>query len=219
MDLSDVDPSIVVNLRYHGYENFLGKPVKGCMSNRGVVTEEAAKALRNVQEDMVMQGYSLVVYDAYRPEKSYEAFKDWLDIADSPEMKNLYYPNMDKNRIREKGYIRAKHEHIRGSTVDVTIISLKDKIRSPCELKRRSYKNQKNIIYMDDGSLDMGTSYDLFDPLSSFESQNVPNIARDNRLLLRKTMQNRGFIPSDKFWWQFTLVREPYIDSKFDFDV
>lgn len=217
--LSDVDPSILINLKYHHNENFMGKPVKGCTRSRAVVTQEAAEALRNVQEDLVMYGYSLVVYDAYRPKKSYDELNKWLKVQDSREVKNSYYPNLKKVDIKRKGYIKAKYAHIRGSTVDVTIISLKEKLKSPGKKKKRSYKGQKDIIFINDGSLDMGTSYDVFDPLSEFDNNNIPENARDNRQLLKRVMQNHGFIQNGKFWWQFTLIREPYIDSKFDFDV
>ncbi len=217
--LSDVDPSILINLKYHHDENFTGKPVNGCTRSRAVVTREAAEALRNVQEDLVMHGYSLVIYDAYHPKKSYDQFNKWLSDQDSKAVKHSYYPNLKKSDLKNNGYIEAKYNHVRGSTVDVTIISLKDKLKSPCKKTKRSYKGQKDIIYMSDGSLDMGTSYDVFAPLSSYENAHIPEIARDNRRMLRQTMQNYGFVPNNKFWWQFTLVREPYIDSKFDFDV
>jgi D-alanyl-D-alanine dipeptidase len=217
--LSDVDPSILINLKYHHYENFIGKPVNGCSRSRAIVTYEAAEALRNVQEDLVMHGYSLVVYDAYHPEKSHNQFNDWLTKQDDEEIKNLYYPNLEKSAIKANNYIKEKYAHVRGSTVDVTLIALNDKLLSPCKKQKRSYKKEKDIIYMGDGSLDMGTSYDMFDPLSSFGNTHIPEIAKVNRQMLKETMKNYGFISSSKFWWQFTLVREPYIDSKFDFDV
>lgn len=217
--LSDVDPSILINLKYHRSENFTGKPVRGCKRSRAVVTQEAAEALRNVQEDLVMYGYSLVVYDAYHPKKSYDEFNNWLQSKDSKEIKNSHYPNLKKADIKSRGYIKAKYAHVRGSTVDVTIISLKEKLKSPGKKKKRSYKGQKDIIYVYDGSLDMGTSHDVFDPLSEFDNENIPEIARDNRKMLKDAMQNHGFTANNKFWWQFTLIREPYVDSKFDFDV
>lgn len=217
--LSDIDPSILINLKYHRNENFTGKPVRGCTRSRAVVTQEAADALRNVQEDLVMYGYSLVVYDAYHPKKSYDEFNKWLESEDSKEIKSSHYPNLKKVDIKRRGYIKAKYAHVRGSTVDVTIISLKDKLKSPGKKTKRSYKGQKDIVYVSDGSLDMGTSHDVFDPLSEFDNENIPEVARDNRQLLREAMQNHGFLPHNKFWWQFTLIREPYIDSKFDFDV
>lgn len=217
--LSDIDPSILINLKYHSDNNFTGKRIKGCETGHAVLTHQAANALRNVQEDLITYGYSLVVYDAYRPKKSYDQFNNWLQKKDSKEIKDLYYPNLKKENIKTNGYIKEKYAHIRGSTVDVTIISLKGKLKNFSQKEKRSYKDQKDIIFQNDGTLDMGTSYDLFDPLSDFDNQNISEIARKNREILREAMQNRGFVPSSKFWWQFSLIREPYIDSQFDFDI
>lgn len=217
--LSDIDPSIVINLKYHSDNNLTGKRVRGCNTGRAVLTHKAANALRNVQEDLITYGYSLVVYDAYRPKKSYDEFNEWLEKEDTKEIKNLYYPNLEKENIKNKGYLKEKYANIRGSTVSVTIISLKGKLKNTSQKEKRSYKGQKDIIVENDGTLDMGTSYDILDPLSEFDNQHISEVARKNREFLRESMQNRGFFPSSKFWWQFSLIREPYIDSQFDFDV
>jgi D-alanyl-D-alanine dipeptidase len=37
--------------------------------------------------------------------------------------------------------------------------------------------------------------------------------------LLAAAMARRGFKPYDKEWWHFTLVREPYPATYFDFPV
>jgi D-alanyl-D-alanine dipeptidase len=216
--LSDIDPSILINLKYHQDENFTGVPIAGCSKGRAVVTIDAAEALRNVQEDLVMHGYALVVYDAYHPLKSQDKFNAWLQ-GQSVDTKDSYYPNLTKIAIKEAGYIEAKYPHVRGSTVDVSIISLKDKLTTPCKQQKRSYKNQKDLIYLNDGTAEMGTSYDTFDPLSSYSNTTIPQEAQVHRKLLREIMQNHGFTPNEKFWWQFTLIREPYIDSEFDFDI
>ncbi len=216
--LSDIDPSILINLKYHQDENFTGVPIVGCSKRRAVVTLDAAEALRNVQEDLVMHGYTLVVYDAYHPLKSQEKFNSWLQ-EQTVDNKDSYYPNLTKTAIKETGYIEAKYAHVRGSTVDVSIISLKDKLTTPCKQQKRSYKDQKDLIYLNDGTVEMGTSYDTFDPLSAYSNTTIPKEAQAHRKLLREIMQNHGFAPNEKFWWQFTLIREPYIDSEFDFDV
>jgi len=219
VDLSQIDPSIKINLRYHVDENFVGEAVQGCSCNQAIVTDEAAEALRNVQEDLVMYGYSLVVYNAYYPKKTYKQLANWQQTDLMGDKKDDYYPNITKAGIMKAGYIKAKSAHSRGSTVDVTIISLKNKLRYNHKKAKRSYKDQHDIIYLDDGTVDMGTSYDFLDPLSAYSSDSVPARAKESRKMLREVMQNHGFIPNEKFWWQFTLVREPYRDSKFDFDV
>ncbi|GAB4162232.1 MAG: M15 family metallopeptidase [Rickettsiaceae bacterium] len=216
--LSDVDPSIIIDLKYHQDDNFTGKPIRGCNRGRAVISQEAAEALRNVQEDLVMYGYSLMIYDAYHPYKTYEQINSWL--TENPNEKNdLYYPNLSKHDLQRLGYIKAKHAHSRGSTVDVSIISLKNNLIVPGIKQKKTYKGQKVMVYLDDGSVDMGTSYDTFDPLSAYSNTAIPETARENRKLLKEAMQNHGFIQDERFWWQFTLAREPYIDSEFDFDI
>ena len=216
--LNDEDPSILVNLKYHGEENFMGAPLLGCRGSRAVITSEAASALKNVQEDLISHGYSLVVYDAYRPLKTLPAFKSWLQVKDTL-LKEIYYPNFTKEEINEDGYLQEKRHHVRGSTVDVSIISIKDKLANSCTEQKRNYKGAKCIKYLNDNTVEMGTSYDTFDPLSAYSNSLVPDEAAFNRRLLKNKMQNHGFIQSEKFWWQFTLMREPYIDSVFDFDI
>lgn len=217
--LNDIDPTIIVNLRYHQNENLIGEPIQGCIGQRAVLTAEAAEALRNVQEDLVMYGYSLVVYNAYHPQKTYKQLEAWLLDKKNNATKNEYYPNLTKVDLLKVGYIKDKFAHARGSTVDVSIIPLKERLRSPCKKQKKSYKHQKDLIYMNDRSMDMGTSYDLFDSLSEYDNESIPSQTQANRKFLRESMQNHGFIPNNKVWWQFTLVREPYADSEFDFDV
>ena len=217
--INDIDPSIKISLRYNQNENFIGEVVQGCDCRKAVVTIVTAEALHNVQEELAMYGYSLVIYDAYRPSKTYSKLDNWLQTEQVDYRKNEYYPNLNKAGIIKAGYIKEKTAHVRGSTVDVTIMSLNGKLHSPYKKSKRSYKDQQDIIYMDDGSVDMGTSYDFFDPLSAYANDAIPSTAKENRKMLRKIMQNYGFIPNEKFWWQFTLVREPYRDSEFDFDV
>ena len=46
-------------------------------------------------------------------------------------MKDFYYPylNGSKTELFEQGYIAAKSGHTRGSTVDLTIIKIGDKVK------------------------------------------------------------------------------------------
>lgn len=219
VDLGVVDPSIRISLKYHSKDNITGRPLKGCRGNRAIVTLEAAEALRNIQEDLVMHGYSLLVYNAYHPERAYKHIDSWIGGNESIRIKEEYYPNISKADLLRGGYIAAKAAHVRGSTVDVSVISLDKRLKSPCTRHKRSYRGQNDVVFVNDNSLDMGTSFDLFDPLSEYSNELLPEKARKNRKFLRDSMQNHGFIQSGKFWWQFTLVREPYADSKFDFDV
>lgn len=219
--IKQIDPTIIIDLKYASNDNFLGKIVPGYNSSEALLTMEAAKALRDVQEYLVMRGFCLVVYDAYHPVKAYkalEAFVSSENNTEDQEVKALYYPSIKRSALITDGYIRNKLDHARGSTVDVTVISFKKKLSKPYSKKKLSYKNNLDIIYRDDGTLDMGSSYDTFDPISMHDSKLISQQAKENRALLKEAMESYGFIANDKLWWQYSLAREPFSDTKFDFD-
>ena len=111
-------------------------------------------------------------------------------------MKNDFYPNIDKKDLFALGYIAKKSGHSRGSTVDLTIVSLKS----------------KHI-------LNMGSPYDLFDKKSHTEYPNITKNQRALRLLLKRRMEKHGFRSYEKEWWHFTLKDEPFPDTYFDFPI
>ena len=82
--LSDINSSIIVDLKYYSSKNFTGKFVEGYNSNKAILTKEAAVALSNVQDDLNKIGYSLILYDAYRPQSAVDFFVKWsLNIYDT----------------------------------------------------------------------------------------------------------------------------------------
>ena len=42
---------------------------------------------------------------------------------------------------------------------------------------------------------------------------------RENRMLLRKVMLKNGFKPYENEWWHFTLIKEPFPKTYFNFFV
>ena len=70
-----------------------------------------------------------------------------------------------------------------------------------------------------DNSLDFGTAFDCFSPLSHPSYTELPAQAKANRLLLQALMEDAGFAPLETEWWHFTLKDEPYPDTYFDFPV
>ncbi|MCW2254444.1 D-alanyl-D-alanine dipeptidase [Providencia alcalifaciens] len=70
-----------------------------------------------------------------------------------------------------------------------------------------------------DNSLDFGTGFDCFSPVSHPDYQKISAQAKANRLLLQLLMVNAGFKPLDTEWWHFTLVEETYPNTYFDFPV
>ena len=50
--LSDVAPTIVLDMRYANSDNFIGTPIDGYIKPVGIATKEATVALNNVQTDL-----------------------------------------------------------------------------------------------------------------------------------------------------------------------
>ena len=51
-------------------------------------------ALALVQDDVKKLGYSLVVYDAYRPQRTVDSFVAWSKKDSDVTMKDYYYPTL-----------------------------------------------------------------------------------------------------------------------------
>ena len=65
VELTVVDPTIKLDIRYATAGNFLGTPLY--TQARAFMQRPAAEALVHVQRSLAAEGYSLLVYDAYRP--------------------------------------------------------------------------------------------------------------------------------------------------------
>ncbi|MGH4030427.1 M15 family metallopeptidase [Actinomycetota bacterium Odt1-20B] len=219
--LSDVDPTIIQEIRYFTPHNFVGEPVDGYKKPMCILTEPAAKALHRAQHSLLRRGYSLKVYDCYRPQRAVDHFVRWAEDLKDTRMKAEFYPLVDKSRLFEDGYIAAKSGHSRGSTLDLTVVRLPAKPTrpyvpgeplSPCF----GPKEQR----FPDNSVDMGTGFDCFDPRAgeTKDDQFTPKQLA-NRQLLRSTMERAGFVKLPEEWWHFTYKPETFPDTYFDFPV
>ena len=220
VSIADVDPTIVVELRYATPHNFVGKPIDGYHAEKCMLTREAAAALAQVQSDIKPFGYGLKVYDCYRPQRGVNHFMAWAKDIDDQKMKNEFYPRVDKRESFKLGYIAEKSGHSRGSTIDLTMIPL------PAQ-PTRAYREGERLHdctlparkRFPDNSLDMGTGYDCFDPLAATANPAVNAEQRKNRLLLKSAMEKRGFKNYEKEWWHFTLANEPFPQTYFDVEI
>ena len=77
------------------------------------MTKKAASALKEVSDELVARGYCLKVFDAYRPQKAVSHFVRWAEDLDDVKMKPSFYPDVDKSRLFELGYIMELSEHSR----------------------------------------------------------------------------------------------------------
>lgn len=194
VDAAEVAPGLRVEMRYTGSQNFVGRPIDGYEAPVCILTREAADALARVQAELAPRGLGIKVYDCYRPQRAVTQFARWAADLSDQSTKAEYYPNVDKSRLFELGYIAARSGHSRGSTLDVTIVDLS-------------------------AELDMGTPFDLFDTRSWPADETVSATARANRLLLQNVMRAHGFRSLREEWWHFTLEGEPHPDTYFDFVV
>ncbi len=191
--LKDIDNEITVDLKYYSKSNFTGKFVDGYYSNNAILTVQAATALINAQKDFKKLGFSLIIFDAYRPQSAVDFFVQWSKDINDTINKNIYYPNINKSELFDLGYIAYKSGHSRGSTVDVSLIDLSNNTQ-----------------------IDMGTIYDFFGQESSTLYSNISEKQQYNRSLLNDIMSNNGFKNYSKEWWHFTLEDEPF-DKYFNF--
>ncbi|MEN8236851.1 MAG: M15 family metallopeptidase [Pseudomonadota bacterium] len=117
------DASILQEIRYAGYHNFVGCPIDGYEANRCVVSNALGQALANVQAELKTQQLSLKVYEAYRPLRAGAHFMRWsLDPGDQT-MKTEFYPDIEKNTLFAQGYVALRSQHTRGCAVDLTLVS------------------------------------------------------------------------------------------------
>lgn len=215
--LSDVAPDIVQEMRYTGEHNFLGRPVTGYEVGDCWLTAPTAQALAGVQERVAKKGYSLKVYDCYRPQRAVDDFVAWAQDPDDDLTRAEFYPRLEKDVLFPQGYIAEKSGHSRGSTVDLTLIpagagaspdwSLGDE-QVDCAAPRPPR--------FPDTSVDMGTGFDCFDPRSATKSKQVTAEQRANRKILQKAMTRAGFTNLPEEWWHYTLNNEPFPDTYFD---
>ena len=194
--LAEYIPQIVQEIRYYSTYNFIGDRIDGYEEPCALLTIEAARALQAVSNEMIVQGYRLKVFDAYRPARAVKHFVLWGIEDTDIRMKPYFYPDLEKQDLFEEGYIAKKSSHSRGSTVDLTLLDMQT-----------------------GKELDMGGPFDFFSELSHPDYQGITEEQYENRISLQRVMLRNGFQPIDCEWWHFTLAQEPYPDTYFDFPV
>ena len=193
-EIGSVIDDAAFDIRYYSPNNFTGNKIDGYKAPRAYLTKEALAALTKAAEDLRAQGYRLLIWDSYRPQKAVDNFVKWInDPQDTGD--KAFYPDLQKSDLLAGNYIMAKSGHTRGSTVDLTIIKK-------------------------DGSfVDMGGTFDLFSEISHPDYPNLTDEQKLNRQILHDAMIKAGFKGLDSEWWHFTLKDEPYPDTYFNFDV
>ena len=194
--LADFVPQIVQEIRYYSTYNFIGDRIDGYEEPCALLTKEAARALKSVAAEVMVQGYRLKVFDAYRPACAVKHFVLWGIEDQDIRMKPYFYPDLEKQELFIKGYIAKQSSHSRGSTMDLTLLDMKS-----------------------GKELDMGSPFDFFGPVSHPDYKGITDEQYENRMILQNVMTRNGFKTIDCEWWHFTLEAEPYPDTYFEFPV
>jgi len=208
VNITDVVPDAILEIRYYGTYNFVGKRIDGYQQPTAMLTRQAADSLLAVSNDLKQMGYRLKIYDAYRPQMAVDHFVRWGKDLNDTLMKRYFYPNVDKSRLFELDYIAEKSGHTRGSTLDLTIFDM---------------NTEKEV--------DMGGTFDWFGTESHPDcggnpetgvyrpNDTISEVQFNNRMVLRNAMMRHGFKPYSSEWWHFTLKGEPFPDTYFNFPV
>ena len=194
--ITDVVPDAIMEVRYYTLYNFIGDRVRGYEEPVALVTRETAYALREVNNELLPMGYTIKIFDAYRPQMAVDHFVEWARDLNDVRMQKYFYPEENKANLFIHGYIASRSGHSRGSTVDLTLYDL----RNQCDI-------------------DMGGTFDYFGYRSYPDFPDLTEQQKQNRRLLRSVMYKHGFHGIDTEWWHFTLNNEPYPNQYFNFTV
>lgn len=196
VNIKEIIPEAQIELRYATDHNFVGERINGYEEEIALMTKEAAAALLGACHDLKELGYTIKIFDAYRPQSAVDHFVSWSTDYNDQRMKNEFYPELDKSLLFSNGYIAAYSGHSHGSTIDLTLVDL-----STGE------------------EVDMGGSFDYFGALSHPDYTGISSQQYENRMTLRTAMINNGFSPLSTEWWHFTLNNDPYPNTYFNFPV
>ncbi len=128
VELNTIIPDIVLDIRYATDDNFVGKVLYP--SSRCFLAKKPALALKQVQQDLKRQGFSLKVFDGYRPLSVQKQM--WEILPDSRYVAN---PATGSN-------------HNRAYSVDVTLLDL-DGNEMPMPSEFDDFSEKAHRDYMD----------------------------------------------------------------------
>jgi zinc D-Ala-D-Ala dipeptidase len=107
VELTTLDPTIKLDIRYATRRNFLGTPLY--TQARAFMQRPAAEALVRVHRSLAAQGYGLLVHDAYRP---------WY-------VTRIFWDAMPEELHKFVADPAEGSRHNRGCAVDLTLYELK----------------------------------------------------------------------------------------------
>ncbi len=175
VDISDLDPTIEVQLMYATADNFTGEQLYEDLQE-AYLHPEAAQAVVRAQQLLADRhpGYRLVIYDATRPLHVQQ--KMWNVVKGTP--KYIYVSNP----------ARGGGLHNYGLAVDISIAD-----------------EQGRPLDMGTPVDWLGAEAHITAEEQLVRNGKMSEEARQNRLLLRNVMKEAGFHPLPSEWWHFNL--------------
>lgn len=209
VDLGKVAPDILIDMRYATPNNFTGRRVPGYLSNRCILARPVALALARVQKAVRTEGYTLKVYDCYRPARGVRAFFSWAQ-GQFGRPNKAFYPRISRDRIIPLGYIAKRSSHSRGTAVDLTLVKLTGTDAEKTLSQRARTSKFASCIEpapeAPPASVNMGTSWDCFDKRSHTYHPAISTEAKANRKRLLQAMRAEGFRNYRREWWHYWIA-------------
>ena len=106
VELVSLDPTLKLDIRYAGSDNFVGRPVYA--QARAFLQRPAAEALLRAHQSLREKGYGLLIFDGYRP---WSVTKTFWDITPKAQREFVANPKQGS-------------KHNRGSAVDLSLYDL-----------------------------------------------------------------------------------------------
>jgi zinc D-Ala-D-Ala dipeptidase len=171
VDLKLLIPNIVMDIRYASSNNFMRQSMYPGRVNTTYLRLPVARALARVQKELNEKGMGLKLFDGYRPYSVTEKFWELV-------MNEKYVADPKKGS-----------GHNRGTAVDVTIITLRDKKELP-----------------------MPTGFDNFTDTAHHSFMQLPFSLLENRKMLKDIMEKYGFKKMDTEWWHYTWADDQHFE-------
>ena len=202
--LRDVAPSILQDMKYAGPDNFTRARLPGYDAPECILRGAVARALSRAQTELEQQGFSLKVYDCYRPARAVRAMLAWAEDGKPEGPTKRFFPRLHKTELFSLRYIAARSNHSRGTAVDLTLVPLP----RPSVAGFDAAANYGSCIgpageRAPDDTVDMGTGFDCLDVRSHTAAPDIPVEAKRARAMLVKAMERQGFGNYRREWWHF----------------
>lgn len=174
VNIGEVIPGILVELKYSTTDNFMGRDMYGeldaayCQPD---VAEKLARAQSRLKQ--INNAYTLLIYDAVRPLHIQQFMWDSLDV-----------PLVEKRNFLSDPALGSLHNY--GAAIDLTIADA------------NGHALDMGTPYDYIGELAHPALEQQWLSLGKLTNQQV-----SNRLLLRKVMLGAGFMGIDTEWWHF----------------